>query len=279
MQKYAMLFFDIDGTLISPDHFTLSPRNRRALERAQAAGVKLCVSSGRCLGILPQEVLDFGFDYAVTSNGAAVRDLRADKRLFTMGLTAEEARAAYAVMREKGDFLEWFVDDGILLTRAHYARREQRETPPWHQRYFSRVDSPVVERMEDFFDDGAPGLEKINLVCYPPAIITEFREKLERMDRFTLSSSLGGRSMEVNAPGCTKGAAIRRLCGLLGVDLADVAAFGDSENDIEMLRTVGCGVAMGNALDSVKAAARQVADRYDRDGVAQFIEQMLEAAP
>lgn len=274
MRKYGMLFFDIDGTLISPDHFTLSPRNRQALRAAQEAGVRLCVASGRCLGILPQEVLDFGFDYAITSNGAAVRDLKAGKRLHTMGVSAEDARAAYGVLRVKADFLEWFVEDGILVTKAHHDLIGRRELPPWHEAYFNRGNTPVTDNIEDYLDAGAPGLEKINLVRYPHAQIVEFKEALARLNRFTLSGSIG-KGLEINAPGCTKGAAIRWLCGSLGVDIADTAAFGDADNDIEMLQTVGCGVAMGNAPDAVKAAARQVTDRYDRDGVAQFIEAML----
>ena len=272
--QFSMLFFDIDGTLISPDHFTLSPRNRRALERAREAGIRLCIATGRCLGICPEELLTFGFDYAITSNGAAIRDLKTGERLHFTHLPAEDARAAYRVMKDRADFLEWFVDDGILLTRAHHDRIGKRELPPWHQRYFDRGNTPVVERIEDFLDAGAPGLEKINLVCCDPALIADFRAELARLHRFDLSSSLG-RGLELSAPGCTKGAAIRRLCALTNTDLADTAAFGDAENDLEMLHTVGCGVAMGNAPDTVKAAADRVTARYDEDGVAVFIEEML----
>ena len=272
--QFSMLFFDIDGTLISPDHFTLSPRNRRALKRAQEAGIRLCIATGRCLGICPQEVLDFGFDYAITSNGAAIRDLKTGKRLDFTHIPAEDARAAYGVMQDRADFLEWFVNDGILLTRAHHELIGKRELPPWHQRYFDQGNTPVVDRMEEFFDAGAPGLEKINLVCYDPALIAAFRAELAALKRFDLSSSLG-RGLEISTPGCTKGAAIRRLCALTGTDLAATAAFGDAENDLEMLHTVGCGVAMCNAPDAVKEAADRVTARYDEDGVAVFIEGML----
>ena len=271
---FSMLFFDIDGTLISPDHFTLSPRNRQALASAQAAGIKLCIASGRCLDICPQEVLDFGFDYAITSNGAAIRDLKTGKRLSFTPLSAQDARAAYDVMKDRADFLEWFVEDGIMLSRAHHALVGRRELPPWHQQYFDRGNTPVVDRIEDFLDAGAPGLEKINLACYDPALIAAFRAELAPLHRFDLSSSLG-RGLEINTPDCTKGTAIRRLCAMTGVDVAATAAFGDAENDLEMLHTVGCGVAMGNAPDTVKAAADRVTARYDEDGVAVFIEGMM----
>ena len=57
--------------------------------------------------------------------------------------------------------------------------------------------------------------------------------------------------------------------------LSRAAALGDGGNDIEMLKTVGCGVAMGNAGDTVRAAADIVTDAYDRDGVARIIEQYV----
>ena len=74
MPNFSILFLDIDGTTIGRDHFTLSPHNREALLAAKAAGVILAMSTGRCLGIVPQQLFDVGFDYAITSNGAAVQD-------------------------------------------------------------------------------------------------------------------------------------------------------------------------------------------------------------
>ena len=76
MSRSDILFFDLDGTLLSPDHRTVSPGNQEALRAAAAEGIKLGLATGRCLSMIPQETLDLGLDYAVTSNGAAIYDLK-----------------------------------------------------------------------------------------------------------------------------------------------------------------------------------------------------------
>ena len=110
MSKYDILFFDIDGTLVRDDHFTLSPRTRDALLAAREAGVKLAVASGRCLHILPEEVMALGMDYAVTSNGAAVYDLKAGKQIYYNGVKAEKAAIVCRIVHPIDSFIEFFAE-------------------------------------------------------------------------------------------------------------------------------------------------------------------------
>ena len=73
-----------------------------------------------------------------------------------------------------------------------------------------------------------------------------------------------------------KAAALRRLCDVLGVPLAGVVAFGDAMNDLEMLSSVGLGVAMKNAREAVKAVAAETCDfTNDEDGVARRCEALI----
>ncbi len=274
MPGYDALFLDIDGTLVLPDHSTISPRTLRALEAARDAGVTLCIATGRCRGILPAAVLDFGFDYAILSNGAALLDLHTGKTLHRHGITAAQAALAYPVIRRHADFIEWFADGEILLTKESYALIGSHELPPWHAAYFAKGNSPVADSAEQYFSDGAPGLEKINIVRYTTGIVAAIREELEALDQFTLSSSIS-RSLEINSAGCSKAAAIRALCALRGFSLKRTAACGDGGNDLEMLCTVGCGAAMGNAKDSVKASADCVTGSNEEDGAAEFIERYI----
>ena len=69
-----------------------------------------------------------------------------------------------------------------------------------------------------------------------------------------------------------KSAGIRQYLDLLGIDRSESMAFGDGENDIDMLEFVGVGVAMGNADDAVKAAADYVTDTVDNDGIAKALQ-------
>ena len=74
----------------------------------------------------------------------------------------------------------------------------------------------------------------------------------------------------------TKENAILKACDICGIALEDVTAFGDDAPDIGMLKLCGTGVAMGNALDSVKKAADIVIGSNDDDGIAKYLEQYLE---
>lgn len=89
-----------------------------------------------------------------------------------------------------------------------------------------------------------------------------------------VSSSLDN-NLEINAPGATKGEAILRLAGHLGLCREQTMGFGDGENDMTMIRTAGIGVAMGNAVEALKAEADYVTVTNDEDGVADAIEKLV----
>ena len=81
--------------------------------------------------------------------------------------------------------------------------------------------------------------------------------------------------VEGTALGNDKGEGIRRLCQLLQIDPQRVLAIGDNDNDIPMLKTVGYGVAMGNATPGAKAVAKWVAPSVEEDGAAVALESAL----
>ena len=76
----------------------------------------------------------------------------------------------------------------------------------------------------------------------------------------------------VMANGVSKLAAIKIAAAHFNIDVSEVAAFGDDENDIEMLRGCGIGVAMENAIDEAKAAADYICGSNENDGVAKWLE-------
>ena len=77
---------------------------------------------------------------------------------------------------------------------------------------------------------------------------------------------------EMVAPNVSKWSAIKNLLTEFRISPNEVVAIGDGPNDIEMLRHVGIGVAMGNASETVKAAADFVTGHHENDGLAEFIE-------
>ena len=82
--------------------------------------------------------------------------------------------------------------------------------------------------------------------------------------------------LEISPAGVTKDSGLALLCEHLGVDRADVVAFGDGANDVEMLTWAGTSWAVGNAVAQAREAADHVAESNDDDGVAQIVEGLLE---
>ena len=98
----------------------------------------------------------------------------------------------------------------------------------------------------------------------------------DRFPEVSVSSSFKG-NIEINSGGATKGQALEGLCRHLGVDMAQVMAFGDGSNDIDMLQTAGMGVAMQNGEPEVRAAADYVTGSNNDGGVAAAIERFMDA--
>lgn len=97
------------------------------------------------------------------------------------------------------------------------------------------------------------------------------REKWKDLDDVAVTTSISGNA-EFNAAGVDKGVGLAMLRTKLGIDRMHVIAFGDNENDLEMLEGAGIGVAMGNSKQYVKDAANEVTGDNDHDGVAEFLE-------
>lgn len=273
MPNYDVLFLDMDGTVLRSDK-SVSERTKTALKAAQKAGVKLVVATGRTLKIAPPIIYELDFDYAIISNGASIYDLRTGERIYHNGFSAKSARILYELIKDDCNFIEFFADGEILLSKAAYELKDHREIPTWHRKYFQENKTPVWESEEAYIAAGAPGLEKIGLVRYPNEILKRAKSKLDATGLFNITGSIS-RSMEVNDKTCSKGVAIAEMCKRLGIDIARAAAMGDSSNDLDMIRTAGCGVAMENAKDMVKEVADHITASNDEDGVALFIEEKV----
>ena len=96
---------------------------------------------------------------------------------------------------------------------------------------------------------------------------------LEKYPVFCSSSSV--KNLEFSMPGCTKGKALQWLCEYLRIEPAQVIAFGDGENDKEMLAFAGLGLAVADAGEACRAAADGVIGACEEDGVAEYLERLL----
>lgn len=263
-----LIAMDLDGTALI-NHHEISPRLARVLEEAHARGIHIVPVTGRQYRMLPPFLPASWSRYAVLCNGSELRSLPDGTLLSSHYLTGELLSAHLPALLELGLTAE--LSGGGFLHTTSIMLEEILASPvnPFH-RVVLRDRGVVVEDLMAFVGSLPYPIDKINLPYVPP----EKREPLmARLPSLPFSGVWSGpNSMEVTHAEATKGKGLLALCARLGVAPRATMALGDSGNDVPMLAVAGLGVAMGNAPDFVKAAARTVTLSNVEDGAALAIE-------
>ena len=137
-----------------------------------------------------------------------------------------------------------------------------------------RATRDVVPNVIRYVKECGSDAEKVNIYLGDLEERKTLREDLGSVEGIVISSSLYN-NLEINAHGATKGNALMWLADYLSIDRKATMAFGDGENDISMIEAAGVGVAMGNGLEAVKAAADEITLTNDEDGVAAALERLI----
>lgn len=273
-RKIKMIGLDLDGTLLTTKK-ELLPYTRDVLKRAIDQGVTVLVATGRPLTGIPQELLDFpGMRYAVTANGARVIDHELDNKIVWERLVPLEKAREILDVFNKYDTLQEVYFDGIgYANQAHLDRLVHYMPDPHMVTYISKTRRPVNDIYEKIHEMQKP-MDKVQALFAKLSERKNALEDLKQIEGISVVSALAT-NIEVNAEGVNKGAAMLKLGEKLGIAREEIMACGDGNNDTDMLRTVGFGVAMKNAESSVKAAADYITGTNDEQGVAKAIEQFV----
>ena len=262
---------DLDGTALQNDHKSFSPRFCAALEEANRRGLHILPITGRQYSLLPPPLLakpHWG-NLAVLCNGAEVRELNTGKLRHGIYMTREQVAAVIDLAGRLEIPVEASINGTLYLTKKDWDFQFAFDGLHFHKTIL-QAHGCLVTNLREFVMDQEPCFEKINLTWIPAGLLEEVRQSLAPVGLSCVLAS--GSSMEITHAEATKEKGLRRACGLLGVDMANVMCMGDSGNDASMLESAGFSVAMGNAPDNIKALARAVTDRNDEDGAAKAIE-------
>ena len=272
--KIKLIALDLDATLLD-SRKKVSQRNLEALERARQMGILMVPVTGRPAQGLPQAVLDLpGLRYAVTSNGATIRDWAEDRFLLEKHLTPETALAVLDTCRDFDMVREVFREGIGYLTQADYEilRDRYAGTPMWE--YVMGTRQVLPGSLEDFLRADTRPVEELFFLTGSIQEKEALRERLSDLPEIGFADPFPN-DLEVMAGGIDKGEAFLWLLDHLGIDPSETLAMGDGGSDIPLLRAAGIGIAMGNALDYVKEAADDVTASCDEDGVALALEKYI----
>lgn len=241
-------------------------------------------------------------DYCVCSNGAAVRRAANGSVLLMRTLSREDALDCHAMLApfkpawnaflDGKAYFEWKGASYMLTGRTGALARAQRQAGSNDSRGLMRVMSLArrglryvgrmatnpshrqVRSVLPRLRKAREGVEKIGCTIPSAERCARAYELLVRDGRFEVVR-MGTTELEITARGVSKGTGARWLMDHVGVDLADVVAFGDGGNDLPLAEVCGRFVAMGNADAEVKAVATEVCGPVTEDGVALWIERRL----
>ncbi|MBO0980841.1 HAD family hydrolase [Microbacterium sp. SD291] len=269
MHPVQLIATDLDGTLLDSAS-AVSPRTRRALDAARARGVHVVPVTARQPIGLRAIAADAGFDdWALCGNGAYATHLGDGRMLFAEELPADTIRTLAEALRASvpGLLFASVREGGETFVAQHgYAELSKLSDHKRDPRTMGGVELDHVL--------AAPSLKLV--IRHPELAPSVLFDTLRDLGLSGFEATLSGAPfVEVMAEGVTKATGLARLCEHLEVERADVVAFGDALNDVEMLRWAGHGVAMAGAEDVVQDAADEIAPSNDDDGVAHVIERLL----
>ncbi len=270
---YELGAFDLDGTVLRRD-LEISDRTTAAMHRLRERGMRLVVATGRRFEGAREHAERLGFggsDPLICYGGSMVRRMNGET-LLHRALPREVGAEVVEWAAERGLHARVFVDGRIVTSPDNpatekYLRRDEPNV--------SVVDSPA-----EWLRNRGDGEEPIKLVIvdHPDEVARWLDEAREAFrGRLFVTRSLP-HYVEIGGLEGTKSKALEFLCGHWGIDPNRAIAFGDADNDVDMLRFAGHGVAVGGLTDDVREAADEVVPPVEEDGVARYLERLLEDA-
>ena len=245
----------------------LRPRTRAALARVRASGAHVVLVTGRMFQSVRRYALEAGIDDPVVCyQGAVVAEPQSGKWLRHVPIPLDLAREAIAALHGEGFGMNCYVDDELYVAEITPGARQYAD--------FQHILLHRVGDLLAWLDKPPTKL----VVIDDPLVLDGLEERMKgRFDgRLYISKSLPY-FLEFAAPSVTKAAGLDFLSERLGFSSQRTVAFGDGENDIELVEWAGYGVAVANAHDRVKTLADFVCPPVDEEGVAQVLEAYLDS--
>ena len=267
---YKLLVVDIDGTLVGGNR-SVSTEDREALAKARDLGMQVSLSTGRvaqaCLGIINQLSLD---GYHIFFDGASVSDPSQGEEVYVQPIR----RGVVGKMVEFAHRYE--IDLELYSAMRYFAERETWSTQA-HREFFG-IEPAIVDFTRLWEGER---IIKGGLVTTTPEEAAKANIFCRHFDDSLCFSWArtpaypGVDFINILAPDVSKGKALEALAAYLEIPISAVMAIGDGLNDISLLATADLAVAMGNAIDKVKAVADYVTLDVDHSGVAAAINKFL----
>jgi Cof subfamily protein (haloacid dehalogenase superfamily) len=261
--------FDLDGTVLRRN-LRITQETKTALQRLRDRGMRLVVATGRRFEDAREYAGRLGFaegDPVICYGGSMVRRIDGETLLHRT-LPSELGMEVLEWAARRDLHARVFVDGRIVTSPDTPAALD-------HLRRYGEPDVSTVESPARWLEEGGEEPTKLVIVDYPDDIGGWLEEaRAAFAGRLFVTRSLP-HYVEIGGLEGTKSKALQFLCERWGIERDRVLAFGDADNDIDMLRFAGRGVAVGGMTGEVREAADEVVPGVDEDGVARYVDKLL----
>ena len=256
------VFSDLDGTLLN-ENGAISEETKKMIEKLKKAGIKFFIATGRSFLAMKRFYDHLELDTEIINyNGAVIHDSEG-KKIFELTLDDSIARELIDYGRKNNLYYhgfsneKWYLEDYNDTAKAYGAKSQLQEN------VINFDDMPKLDFNKMMFINDMDTTKIVDSY-----VVEKYKNKIYK----GLSSPT---FLEIMNPDVSKGNGIKFLLEKYGFHTDEVIAFGDAENDLEMLFSVKYGVAMENANDDVKSKADYIAKKNSENGVALFLEEFL----
>ena len=267
ISSFRMVAFDMDGTLLGSNH-QLSERTIAAVQMIASKGMLVLLATARMASAVKNHLDKLGTPgLIVAHNGALVKDVKTGQIYHHQTIPKSVVAEILDLLEAKETVIHFNCDDEIYLTTPN----------PYSDRYSQELQVTLK------YISSLKHLEKTPTTI----LVIDRKDALEEL-LMTLSAKFRGEidcvlvpwqsniwRMQFLPPNTSKGKGVLQVAKRLGVKPEEIISFGDNYNDMEMIQSVGLGIAMGNAVPDLKQVADFVTLSNREDGVAMALEALF----
>ncbi|MDF2882409.1 MAG: family hydrolase [Clostridiaceae bacterium] len=263
----------MDGTLLDGEN-NISERNKNAIKKAVAKGVKVAICTGRVFtsAYYYSDILEIKTPI-IASNGAYIREKDRDEVIYKNVLSIAQCKKLVPILKNNNLYFHFNTSGGLLTEKILYSSefyaKANKSLPENMQ-----IKIHVIDDWEKTFEQYDGEIVKCITVDKDNVKLNKVKNEIINLGEFEVVSSWSN-NFEIMNKSVSKGHAVEVLANYYDIDKESIVCIGDSENDLSMIKLAGLGIAMGNAPDYVKNQADYITDTNSNHGVAKAIEKFI----
>jgi len=278
---YKLIALDMDGTLLNR-HKVITNEVRDEIKRILGKNVHVALSTGRFPASVWLHSQALGLHGPqVALNGSIILDAKTGEPLDTTPIDKDLIVKIHEFARSNGAYVHFYGYNILFVEEINDINRrwdianvvvdpEKELTPEHYQDQMKYFTIQEVGDFETFLQTNERPIFKATVICEHPDRTEELYQQIIKWSSLNVTRT-GKRRFDINAFGVSKKSALEKVSTMLKIKSEEVVAIGDFDNDIEMIRWAGMGVAMENGNDAIKAVANDMTCSNDDGGVAKAI--------